>query len=50
MEVKQTNEDHNNIKLTFNEVGNTERITNLENEIKNLNAKMDTILDLLRGK
>ena len=50
VEDKQTNEDHNNIKLTFNEVGNTERITNLEKEIKNMNTKMDTILELLRGK
>jgi hypothetical protein len=39
-----------NIKLTFSENSDAQRISNLENEMKNLNAKMDSILDLLRGK
>ena len=35
---------------TFAENSHTNRITNLETEMKNLNAKMDTILELLREK
>jgi hypothetical protein len=35
---------------TFAENSDTIRITNLETEMKNLNAKMDTILELLREK
>lgn len=35
---------------TFSENSDTIRITNLETEMKNLNAKMDTILELLREK
>jgi hypothetical protein len=43
-------EQENPIKLTFSENSDTQRISNLENEMKNLNNKMDSILELLRGK
>lgn len=43
-------EQENPIKITFSENSDTQRISNLENEMKNLNNKMDSILELLRGK
>ena len=46
----QEKEQENPIKLTFSENSDTQRISNLENEMKNLNNKMDSILELLRGK
>ena len=46
----QEKEQETPIKLTFSENSDTQRISNLENEMKNLNNKMDSILELLRGK
>ena len=48
--VNKNTEKENTIKLTFSENSDTQRISNLENEMKNLNNKMDSILELLRGK
>ena len=48
--VNKNLEKENPIKLTFSENSDTQRISNLENEMKNLNNKMDSILELLRGK
>ena len=48
--VNKNQEKENTIKLTFSENSDTQRISNLENEMKNLNNKMDSILELLRGK
>jgi hypothetical protein len=43
-------QEENNINLTFSENSDTQRISNLEHEMKNLHSKMDSILELLRGK
>ena len=48
--LEKEKEQENPIKLTFSENSDTQRISNLENEMKNLNNKMDSILELLRGK
>jgi hypothetical protein len=47
---KTPEQEENNINLTFSENSDAQRISNLEHEMKNLNSKMDSILELLRGK
>ena len=48
---KYMNENMNeDINENMNENKDTLRISNLENEMKHLNNKMDTILELLRRK